>query len=274
MIKLNKPLITCVLVTSGRVELVKRAIRCYLNQTYDKKHLVVLSQGSESNNVLLKHHINGLGRSDIHFQYAPSTLSLGEMRNTSVELSQGDVICQWDDDDVYHPDRLRTQWKALQSNSSNTSSCYSQFLKLFSHTNELYWCDWIGEPKPTHKYLCGTVMFHKRAFHHFGLFYPIVGYQSHVEEDLNVLEKLLHLGDIAPVTAGHQYVYVFHGANTYDLDHHNLTLDTRWGKKLLTTAELVPRRSLIEETLACAELSNSVLVRSPTELAYEILKAT
>ena len=40
-------------------------------------------------------------------------LSLGELRNRSVELAQGHLVCQWDDDDRSHPMRLSVQVAAL-----------------------------------------------------------------------------------------------------------------------------------------------------------------
>ena len=37
-------------------------------------------------------------------------LTLGELRNLSVQYAQGEYVCQWDDDDYYSPLRLYEQY--------------------------------------------------------------------------------------------------------------------------------------------------------------------
>lgn len=261
MIGCTCPKITCVTVTVGRVELIKQSIRCYTNQSYPNLNMVILTQGSAGQNAAILAHVQALGRPDIRVFDAPPTLSLGAMRNTSVELANGDVICQWDDDDLCHPERVAAQYRNLRSDSRRTATAYGSFLKLFDQSRELYWCDWSGEPLPTHRLLCGTVMFYKEAFHAFPIFYPSSGHQSDCEEDLNVLEKLMTKGEVGSLLDPH-YVYCYHGSNTYDLDHHRLTLDTQWGKKVMPTPELLKRRALLEETLSLVGLDGPVSVRS------------
>lgn len=273
MIIQKMPLITCVCVTKNRFDLLKKSINCYINQTYQNKNLVILSQSNKDCNKKIENHIKELNRSDIQFVVAPEFLSLGAMRNTSVELATGEIICQWDDDDLYHPERLITQFKILASDSRNIASVYCDFLKYFDHVKKMYWCDWSNEPKFTHKFLCGSVMFKKTAFHMYRLFYPESGSQSHVEEDLNVLEKLSYKGNIAPVFAGHQYVYVFHCKNTYDLRHHELTLDTTWGKKILSKKELLEKKDLIEATINAMGFCDSFDVCSLDDVAFKCEKA-
>lgn len=262
MLGVNLPKITCTLVTTGRVELVKKSIQYYLNQTYPHRNLVILSQGSKDDNKQIEEYISALNRTDILFLKAPASLSLGALRNTSVELATGEIICQWDDDDIYHPDRIMTQYTCLRADSRNSAAIYCDFLKYFKTTSQLYWCDWSGEPLPTHKFLCGSAMFYKKFFHMFHMFYPESGPQSQVEEDLNVLEKLSWKGRIAPVHAGHQYIYVYHGENTYNLDHHLLTLDTQWGKKVMDSPELLANKELLESTFHLAVIDEEINVCS------------
>lgn len=268
MICSKHPVITCVMVTAGRFDCIKKSVACYLRQTYSNKQLVILSQAHVDYHQQIKQWIESLSRSDIQIHHAPSKLSLGGMRNTSVEIATGDIICQWDDDDLYHPDRLMTQYNVLRADSGRVASLYCDFLKYFKTTGEIYWCDWSGEPIPSHRFLCGAVMFHKEIFGQFKTFYPDVGAQSCVEEDLNVLEKLMTKGSIGPVFAGHQYVYVYHGQNTYDIDHHYLGIRTDWGKKLHSSSELLSRRELLENTFREVGIEEQVKVRSEQEVAF------
>lgn len=271
MINPKMPVVTCLTVTNGRVNQTKNAIRHFINQTYRRKNMVLLSQGTEDQNNQIRQHVNSLSRSDILFLTASPKMSLGAMRNASVELATGDIMCQWDDDDHYHPERISTQYSVLASDSNNIASVYCDFIKYFEDSGVAYWCDWSGEPLLSHKFLCGSAMFHKKTFHLYSNFYPESGDQCHVEEDLNVIEKMSYKGELGKVFAGHQYIYVFHGANTYDLNHHQLTLDTTWGKKVYTNDQLIEQKRLLETTFSLAMLDKPISVRSLEGEAFKYM---
>lgn len=250
----NKTLkVSCLMVTKGRPELIKKSVDCYLRQTYPNRELIILSQGLPEENAAIVKLIDG--RSDIFFYEAPQSICLGEMRNASIELSQGDVICQWDDDDLYHSRRIEDQYSLMTLSDSFVGCCYNQFLKYFSNTNEMYWCDWSGEGYER-QFLCGTIMFYKRLYHEYGgWFYPEEGNQCHVEEDLNVMDKLMSHGTLAAINKGHQYIYVYHGENTYNIDHHNLAIDVSGRKRVMNSREIARHRPLIDETFSEIGLS-------------------
>lgn len=234
------PKISCVLVTTGRIEMVRKAIDCFVSQTYKLKELVVVSQGTDEQNAQIKNMASFEG---CIFIEAPQRLSLGAMRNLSVELSTGPIICQWDDDDYYHPNRLTTQYKHLRGNA--VASLYTQHLKLFKERGVMYWVDYkrgtddylqVIKNSPYKRFLTGSVMFRKDCFYEYKNFlYPESGDQSDREEDLNVLQKLMRLGRVEEVNAGYQYVYVYHGNNTYELKHHEMGLHK---KHLFTRDEI------------------------------------
>lgn len=260
------PKISCVTVTTGRVDLVKKAVHCYAYQTYKNRELVILAQGNFEQ---IKHHVDSLGRDDIVLLEAPSHLTLGAIRNASIEIARGDIICQWDDDDLYHPDRIRTQYLALRAHSRNVACAYSDFLKYFKATGEVYWCDWSGESSLSSQMLCGTIMFHKRMFHeNNSMLYPQTGDQCHVEEDLNVLQKLIAAGPVVPVFGGNHYVYIYHGENTYDLAHHKLTLLTNSGKFIMSSDGLLANQRLLEKTFKLMEVESPATFRSLDEDAF------
>jgi hypothetical protein len=203
------------------------------------------------------------------FFEASSRLTLGAMRNLACELASGEVICQWDDDDFYHPTRLTDQYRSLQADSRNVASASTRFLKYFAQTQELYWCDWWGEGVPSSQFLCGSVMFHKQVFHkHKSLLYPESGDQCHIEEDWNVLFKLLDAGRVVPYGLGHHYLYSYHNENTYSLDHHLLTLDIHSGKEVVGVEELLSNRSLLEITLQLMGFDQLAHVKSLEEVAF------
>lgn len=263
------PKISCVCVTKNRLDLLKKSIDCYIKQNYQNKELIIVSQDSDENFKQIKEYLNIVKRSDISLFQVPDYVSLGSLRNTSIEIAKGDLICQWDDDDLYHPDRLITQFQAIRKNAKNLASIYCDFLKFFVHAQELYWCDWCGKHDYSHKFLCGSIMFYKKAFHMFDIFYPECGPESDRQEDLNVLEKILSKGTIAPIVAGYQYIYVYHGKNTYEIEHHKLTLDDRWGFKVFNKEELFKNKDLLENTFKILGLNQKIKVCSLTETVFE-----
>jgi glycosyltransferase involved in cell wall biosynthesis len=268
MLRTPLPKISCTMVTKNRFDLLKKSLLCYLSQNYTNKELILVSQSDQECNLSISKLLTSLGRQDVHLFEVSSSLSLGQMRNLSVDLSTGEVICQWDDDDLYHPDRLAHQYNILRSDENAVAAIQCDFLKYFKTTGDIYWCDWSGEPLPTHKYLCGSIMFRKKIFDKHNLYYPSVGRQSTVEEDLNILQKFWSVGKILPVFAAYLYVYVYHSLNTYHLQHHEWTLDTSSGKIVADSATLLKNKKLISDTLRFTGVEEIVSVRSKEEIAF------
>lgn len=239
--------ISCVMVTTGRDYLIHNSIQCFRLQSYPNKELIIVSQGNKDQNDNIKKIIGN--QNDIFFLEAPRDLTLGAMRNLSIELSTGKIICQWDDDDLYHPLRLITQYKNLRN---GVASLYVEHLKFFKQINQLYAvrCDdgtddykEVLNENVYKKFLTGSVMFNKSCFYYYNnVLYPEFGLQSSKEEDLNVLQKLLKLGNVIPVRGLH-YVYVYHGNNTYDLKHHEMGLHK---KRILSEKELLSQKEEID----------------------------
>lgn len=191
--------ISCVMVTRGNFDLIKKSIFCYLNQTYRNKELIILSQGED--NEMLKVYLKDLGRRDIPLMKCSPKMFLGAMRNLAIELTTGEMICQWDDDDLYHPRRIQTHLMAFGHGIS--ASIYQQHLKYFADTKELYWIDWAGMPKNLNVISVGRSCSPS----------PVsMSQQSAVpresSKDVSALHRLMRMGKIAPVFQGYQYIYV------------------------------------------------------------------
>lgn len=269
MLRDTFPKISCVMVTSGRADHVKRSTMCYLRQTYPNRELVVISQGDEQANVFIRRFLGGLNREDILFFPALPLLSLGALRNVSCEVASGELVCQWDDDDLYHPARLMTQYKAIRSDNQSVASAYVAFLKGFSNRGELYVCNWFGEGRALSQYLPGSVMFHKQCFFQAkSRLYPEMGDQCHVQEDLNVLGKLLARGKVVPVFDPMHYLYLYHGTNTYDLAHHQLTLLTNSGKTIMPVEKLLEMQPCLENVLQAMGCHQPLTVKSLEGVAF------
>jgi glycosyltransferase involved in cell wall biosynthesis len=213
------PTISCLTVTTNRLILLKQAIACYCDQTYPNREMVIVSAGTPRYNDAIRRHAAALGRSDIRVvPLEGERISLGHLRNLTLDAARGEVLCQWDDDDLYHPDRLRIQFETMTA--ANAGACFmSDHLQYFVHEQSMYWIDW--------RYLTGheseqqmvpmTVMAYMDSRYR----YNETGHDSETGED-NYFRRQVH--DHVPVApldgCGYLYLYRFHGRNTTPEYHH------------------------------------------------------
>jgi glycosyltransferase involved in cell wall biosynthesis len=217
--KLNKPKISCLCLTEKRLELLKRSIRCFLSQSYKNKELIVVYKDSD---VATEKYINTFSGNLIKGVKVDGSLklSLGELRNLSIQNSTGAYFCQWDDDDWYHPRRLELQIK-FTINSNRSGSILSNLIIYDSSSGESY----LSFKRPWEN----SIFCRKKDV--VGKFrYPSLNKQ----EDTAFVENLLIGNRLNIVTHPPLYIYVFHGKNTWNQDHFNHL----FGKSLKLSSEL------------------------------------
>lgn len=74
------------------------------------RELIVVCEEDDAKTVIfLRSEFDGDARIRPLVLRCESKLTLGEIRNHGIEACQGDYVCQWDDDDWYHPDRITAQ---------------------------------------------------------------------------------------------------------------------------------------------------------------------
>jgi len=96
--------------TANRAAFIPGALDCFLSQDYPDRELIILDDGEQ---VVPR----GLIPDDERIRYfrtAPKETT-GNKRNACCELSRGEVICHWDDDDWSASDRISRQVETLQS---------------------------------------------------------------------------------------------------------------------------------------------------------------
>lgn len=211
------PKISCLSVTFDRLVLLKEAIRCYCDQTYPSRELVIVTAGAARYQQAIADHIGALGRSDIRAIFLGSgQYTLAQARNVALDTASGDILCQWDDDDLYHPERLRVQ--AEQLLRARADACFmTDYLQFFHDERQLFWVDWSqdGAIGGTQQLIPNTLMMFARA----GVRY---------REDLNSGEDSALIDDLQGAGlalaslrgAGQLYVYRYHGRNTLPKTHH------------------------------------------------------
>lgn len=110
----------CVMITgkdAERTRLARNATKNFLQQTYKKKHLVIINHGEElvlDRDLRKKKNIR-----EVTIFKGPNT-TLGDMRNIAFKyIPEGAVFCVWDDDDWRRKDYLSTLMNTMNRHRAN-----------------------------------------------------------------------------------------------------------------------------------------------------------
>jgi glycosyltransferase involved in cell wall biosynthesis len=250
------PTVSCLMVSRDRVEMAKVAIAFYERQDYPKRNLVIVSDSPDETFEPLAEHVRLLGRRDVKLVRVPVNIhSLGALRNISIAHANGDLICQWDDDDYYHPRRLTLQVTYMLNEKCN--ACFlTEQLQFVPDTRSLYWCDWenarIRNELPA---AIPNTMLCERASTQP---YPENGEYSARSEDVWFMQNLTKSCRVALLrNAAVLYVYVSHGKNTWDMRHHMGLVQVAG----LGTVELLRRRRTLMSAMRYYPMKLPVVVR-------------
>jgi glycosyltransferase involved in cell wall biosynthesis len=213
------PLVSCLMTTYDRLSLAKHAIHSFAAQTYPEKELIVVTDGEARFRRALERHAAALGLARVRFVYAgPERLTLGRLRNISVEAAMGEIVCQWDDDDYSHPQRLKLQADELIR--TDAGACFfTDHLQFIEEQSALCWVDWtLGETAIGAEQLAPGTMMMRRDLR---FRYPEDGPYARMGEDSVLLDSLCRATNVAHLRgAGHLYLYQYHGRNAFPREHH------------------------------------------------------
>jgi glycosyltransferase involved in cell wall biosynthesis len=178
---------------ASRLDMARKAIACFEAQTYPWKELIIVSDDD----------VSALDRP---FVRAPQGLTLGDLRNLAIARAQSPYVAQWDDDDLYHPDRLARQIATLVAAGPSYDGC-----TLSRWT--LYW-----PAKDPSQDKTGITMKREKGWEG-----SIVARRFRIPcypgiprgEDFPVNESM----KIVTLDEPHLYTYVFHGSNTWNEEH-------------------------------------------------------
>jgi glycosyltransferase involved in cell wall biosynthesis len=213
------PTVSCLMVTMPtaiRFPMLKRSIEAYCRQTYCYRELViVVDTACEREAQEICTYVRTLVRDDIRVVLPSKKLSLGALRNLSWREALGDFICQWDDDDLAHPSRIELQLSALRSSAK--PACYLQeFMQYFPADRHLYKLNFAVSPD-------GVAVNTLMCLRKLSVTYPESGPDSVRGEDKALLIEIRTSGGYHALAGmPHLYVYVSHGANTWDDGHHRM----------------------------------------------------
>ena len=195
------------MVTKGKPDSVRHALKMFQQQTYQAKEIVIVTDPGQMQR--LSNELN-LGGNNTNIRLIDSghynkNATLGDLRNIAASAAQGKYVCQWDDDDLYHPRRLEIQIGLLKNHSA--SACLlNQWIiwwplkKRFAISNKRNWeGSLLAEKSIMPEYLSL-----KRG------------------EDTPVVENIIKNHRTISIKNPNLYVYVVHGKNTFDEAHFEL----------------------------------------------------
>ena len=210
------PLVSCIMPTAGRPRYVAHAVDTFLQQDYPAKELII-AYGKDSDLPAMS--------------FPPSVKAvqvraqiIGAKRNEACRHTQGAVIVQWDDDDIYNTHRLTLQAAPILTGAAHitglrnfvffevpTGRCYLPTDYLFSQAFRAT----VG---------CGTLAFSRVVWERMAQ-YP----NWKTGEDYGFLTRAIKAGATVQALNGYDaYVYVRHTANTWKFEKDNFRRYTGW----------------------------------------------
>lgn len=206
------PKISCLTITRNRPDMLRRAVDYYARQTWPNKELIVVVD-SRGDTDWVEPFFKSLGRSDVRYAVPPPVEHLGALRNVTVDMAAGELVATWDDDDLYHADRLETQARAMLAEGAD--ACFLiDSLEYFEDSRELIMVEWpdIGLPPSMLARKTSLTRYQDRITD------PQIGQKGSdtlVQQELMRSKKVLLLrGD------PHLYTRIYHGANVWNRWHH------------------------------------------------------
>lgn len=184
--------------TRGRPEFAKRAVEMFRSQSYPCAELVIVDDQS---NPSFPGVAEGFVEDRVRLQTNRSVSSLGCKRNLAASLAVGEVIMHWDDDDIYHPDRIADQVRRLIADNALVTG-YSSMEFLASDGSR-----WHYEGSPD--YALGVSLCYRREF-----------WQKNPFPDLNTGEDLAFVlaarrsGRFLCVPSNGMIIATIHAGNT------------------------------------------------------------
>ncbi len=197
----GEPLVSCLCVTRNRVRQLRRAVSCFLNQTYQNRELVVLYEADDPGT---RDYLATLTEPSIRPVEVPAAprLRLGALRNLSLQASLGHYVAQWDDDDWHAPTRLESQVCAIRSFGG--MGCVLDRWVIFDMESDTAF---LSESRAWE----GSLVAERSAM-------PLYADLCR-GEDTPVIERLVAEGKLVFLLNPFLYAYVYHGGNTWERVH-------------------------------------------------------
>ncbi|MCM3174502.1 glycosyltransferase family 2 protein [Paenibacillus sp. MER 99-2] len=205
-----KALVSCIITTHNRAELLKKAMASVMAQTYPHLEIIIVDDGS-------KDHTEEVCRAwlkqdqRIHYIQVPYAQGANHARNLGIQRANGKYIAFLDDDDQWLPDKIQAQTQTLEQNKGLFCFCSKVLVYVDREDNvtrrkvsvesrelvfyeDLLTYNWIGETSKimVQTQLARTVMFDEQltSAQDYDFYLRILQRGHHA---INVKEPLVHI---------------------------------------------------------------------------------
>ncbi|HYI13238.1 MAG TPA: glycosyltransferase [Thermoanaerobaculia bacterium] len=199
------PLVSCIMPTFDRRPFLPLALECFRQQTYPRRELIVVDDGTDSVEDLVR------GEPDVRYIRLKRRLTIGAKRNLACREARGEIIAHWDDDDWYGPTRLAVQVEPILSGDADITGMQNRFVLVLPEQKF-----WTIDPR-VHRSMFvgdlhgGTIVF-RASILRSGLRYP----DSNLGEDAYLLRQAARRGmRMRRIDNDGSFVYLRHGTNTW-----------------------------------------------------------
>jgi glycosyltransferase involved in cell wall biosynthesis len=205
----DSPLVSCLMMTRGNLELMKYSLASYQRQAYIHRELVVVAEPDAGEKV--RAFIGSQKLLNVSVFVAPPGLTLGDHRNLAAARARGEILVCWDDDDLSDPRRIDTIVNMMRRTGA-AAAFLSRFL--------IWW--------PQRRVA---------GISRRGIWEPTIGaWRGHMpiyaplqrSEDTLTIKRLVSTHRVALIDCPLLYVYAITGNNTWNSPHF---------EKQLTSAE-------------------------------------
>ena len=241
----RKPKISALMITGKNTErypLARVSLDCFFNQTWPNKEIVIINHGTEKVCSVSDPRVK-----EVFVEKGPG-VTLGDMRNWSIENSTGDWCVTWDDDDWHHPTRIQNQMD--YSRESHITTYMWQVRCALTNNCAFY------DKMPTGQQM--SVMYERST--------PARYLSLEVREDTKFIEwfsgKVVcidnHVGNVGCDPT--QYIRFYHGRNIWDFGHMMCGSD----------AQYKPAQDQIDLTPYHSELLNNIIHKFRNETGFSV----
>jgi len=194
------PLVSCLMLTRGNLDLMSYSLACYRRQTYAHRELVVMTTPEAGDKV--RAFVAAQKGLDARVFASPPGLTLGDHRNLAAARARGAIIVGWDDDDLYDPRRLEITVQVLRQ-----SGAAAVFLSR--------WLIWWPQRKVAAISERNTWEGTMATWRNYMPIYPPLPRG----EDTVAIKGLIGTHRVGMVDCPLMYLYAITGRNTWDTPH-------------------------------------------------------
>jgi glycosyltransferase involved in cell wall biosynthesis len=118
--KSGNPLVSAIIPTHNRADLLPRSLESVINQSYSPIEIIVVDDASTDNTEQIVREYPE--KYDIHYLKNENACRAAAARNRGIEAARGAFIAGLDDDDEWHKDRIRELLKAYSDDFAFVTS--------------------------------------------------------------------------------------------------------------------------------------------------------